>query len=169
LKRAILVAGVSLAGIALAGHVGAEAARTAALPPDAAFKAGYNKCKLATPAALSQTAGKQFATARFDGKTCTWSSSDGNYVVLVDTHPAGYIELLGPSLGKHPNGDTARLVSLPGATKAVLETFSHKNTGRYAKDLLAAYPQGVVQVSLNFSTALSDKTTIAVARLLTHT
>ena len=89
--------------------------------------------------------------------------------MLVDTHPSGYIELLGPSLGKHPNGDAAMLVSLPGATKAVLETFSHKNTGRYAKDLLAAYPHGVVQVSLNFSIPLSDETTIAVERLLSHT
>ena len=74
-----------------------------------------------------------------------------------------------PKIGRHTNGDVAKPIGVPGASKAVLETFSHANTGRYAKDLLAVYPQGVVQVSVNYSTLLSDKTMVAVVRLLTHT
>ena len=148
---------------------GAGAATLATTPTSVMFKSGYNKCKLTTLAALNRATARKFASARFDGKTCTWSSSDGNYTVLVDTHPAGYVELLGPKIGRHTNGDVAKLIGVPGASRAVLETFSHANTGRYAKDLLAVYPQGVVQVSVNYSTLLSDKTMVAVVRLLTHT
>jgi hypothetical protein len=144
-------------------------AGAAASPPDAMFRSGYDKCKLVTIGALGKTAGKKLAKARFDGKICTWSSGDGSVTILVDTHPAGYLELLGPSLGRHANGDVAKLIVVPGASKAVLETFSHANTGRYAKDILAVYPQGVVQVSLNYATAVTDKTAIALVRLLTHT
>jgi hypothetical protein len=148
---------------------GAGVAALVRSPPSAMFKSGYNKCKLSTVAALSKTAGKKLVKATFDGKTCTWSSSDGNATILVDTHPAGYLEFLGPALGKHANGDVVKAITVPGASKAVLETFSHANTGRYAKDILAVYPQGVVQVSVNYSTALSARTVIAVTRLLTHT
>ena len=132
------------------------------------FRSGYNKCKLATPAALSKTTAKKFVAAKFDGKTCTWSSGDGKFV-LVDTHPGGYLDFMGPTIGKQPNGDVTKAIRVPGASKALLETFSHANTPRYAKDLLAVYPQGVVQVSVNYATPLPDKTVIAITRLVTHT
>jgi hypothetical protein len=170
MKSSISVGAFAVAvALSLTAALGAGATRSVAAPPSAMFKSGYNKCKLATPAALSKTTAKKFVKAKFDGKTCTWSSSDGNYVVLVDTHPAGYLEFLGPTIGKSANGDVTKLIRVPGASKAVLETFSHANTHRYAKDLFAVYPQGVVQVSINYSTALPDKTVVAVTRLVTHT
>jgi hypothetical protein len=48
-----------------------------AAPPSTLFKSGYGKCKLATVAAVGKAAGKTLAKGSFDGKVCTWSSSDG--------------------------------------------------------------------------------------------
>ena len=147
----------------------AAASTAAAAPPAALFKSGYNKCKVASLAAVNKTTGKKFAKAKFDGKTCTWSSSDGNYVILVDTHPAaGYLEAFVPPVGKSAN-DVVKRVAVPGASKALLDTHSFKNTRRYQKDLFAVYPQGIVQVSMDYSTALPDSRLIAVMRLVTRT
>ena len=85
--HAILVIAAALVLSAPAGATTSAAAAPA--PPAAMFKSGYNKCKLASLAAVNKATGKTFAKGTFDGKTCTWSSSDGNYVILVDTHPAG--------------------------------------------------------------------------------
>jgi hypothetical protein len=155
--------------IAIGFIVTVTAAAAAAGPPDAMFVHGYNLCKVTSLAALNKATGKNFTKATNHKSFCIWSSGRGKYSIQVDTHPAGYIEFLGPTLGRHANGDVARAIAVPGASKAVLETFSHANTGRYAKDLFAAYPQGVVQVGLNYSTTLSDKVAVAVLRLVTHT
>jgi hypothetical protein len=137
-------------------------------PPTTIFKSGYDKCKLASVAAISRAAGKPYSKGRFDGKTCTWSSADGNYVVLVDAHPSGYLELMVPSIGKHRGGEQVKAVSVPGASKALIDTHSYANTHRYQKDLFAAFPSGVVQVSLDYSTKLPDSALIAVMRLVTR-
>jgi hypothetical protein len=134
------------------------------------FKSGYNKCKLASLAAISKAGGHTYTQAKFDGKTCTWSSADGNYVILVDTHPAGYIDLLVPSVGKHPSGEIViRVGGLPKAPQAVIDTHPYANTHRYQKDLFAAFAPGVVQVSMDNGTRLSDVTLVAVLRLVTRT
>ena len=170
MKPVITLIAIAAVTAFAASTVGAALnAPLASAPPSAMFKSGYNKCKLATLAALNKTAGKTLAKAKFDGKTCTWSSSDGSYVILIDTHPAGYLEFLGPTLGKSPNGDVAARIAVPGASKAVLQTHAYANTHRYQKDLLAVYPQGVVQVSMDYATALPTRTIVAVEKLLTHT
>ena len=64
------------AAFVLAMPVGAAAAASkssAAGPPSSMFKSGYNKCKLASLAAISKAAGKSYSRGKFDGKTCTWS------------------------------------------------------------------------------------------------
>ena len=157
------LAAVSLALIGVAGVAAAPP------PPGAIFKSGYNKCKVASLTSINKTTGKKFAKAKFDGKTCTWSSSDGNYVILLDTHPtAGYLESFVPPVGKHAN-EVVKRVTVPGASKALLDTHSFKNTRRYQKDLFAVYPQGIVQVSMDYATALPDSRLIAVMRLVTRT
>jgi hypothetical protein len=133
------------------------------------FKPGYDKCKLASTAAISRSAGRTFTDARFDGKTCTWSSSDGSSVLLVDTHPSGYLDLMVPAPGHHPDGEIVKRVSVPHAQKAVLVTHPHASTNRYAKDLFAAYAAGVVQVSMDDATPLPDSALVAVMRLVTRT
>jgi hypothetical protein len=159
---------VIAAALVLSASVGAAPrTATATAPPSAMFKSGYNKCKLASLAAINKTTGKKFAKGTFDGKTCTWSNSDGNYVILVDTHPAEYL-LVVPPIGKHP-GEVVKRATVPGASKAVLDTHSYANTHRYQKDLFAVYAQGVVQVSMDYSTALPDAALVAVMRLVTHT
>ena len=163
---------MAIAAVTILAAPTVEAAAKAALaptPPSAMFKSGFNKCKLATLAAINTTTGKKFAKAKFDGKSCTWSSSDGNYVILLDTHPTGYLEFLGPPIGKSANGDVTTRITVRGASKAVLDTHSFANTHRYQKDLFAVYPQGVVQVSVDYSTTLPNSTIVAVERLLTHT
>jgi hypothetical protein len=144
------------------------AAPAAAAPPSTLFKSGYDKCKLASLPAIEKAAGKTVAKGRFDGKVCTWSSSDGNYVILLDSHPAGYLEVMVPSPGKH-SGEVVKAVKVSGASKALLDTHSYANTHRHQKDLFAVYPQGVVQVSMDYSTALPDATLVAVMRLVTRT
>ena len=159
------------AAVILAATVGAASASrsnsAAAGPPASMFKSGYNKCKLASLSAVNKAAGHTYAQAKFDGKTCTWSSSDGSYVILVDTHPAGYL-LMVPSVGKHAGGEVVKQVSVPKASKAVLDIHPYANTHRYQKDLFAEYPQGVVQVSMDNSTALPDSALVAVLRLVTR-
>ena len=60
-------------------------------------------------------------------------------------------------------------IAVPGASKALLDTHAYKNTRRYQKDLFAVYPQGIVQVSMDYSTALPDSRLIAVMRLVART
>jgi hypothetical protein len=166
------IAALATAAVILAASVGAATAgrstSVASGPPTLMFKAGYNKCKLASLTAIGKAAGHSFAEAKFDGKTCTWSSTDGNYVILLDTHPAGYL-LIVPSIGKHASGEVVKSVSVPKASKAVLDTHPYANTRRYQKDLFAEYPQGVVQVSMDYSTRLPDSALVAVTRLVTRT
>jgi hypothetical protein len=153
---------------ALAAAALLTAAPAGAAPPSTLFKSGYDKCKLASLAAIDKAAGKTVAKGSFDGKVCTWSSRDGNYVILLDSHPSGYLELMVPSPGKH-NGELVKAIKVAGASKALLDTHSFANTHRYQKDLFAVYAQGVVQVSMDYSTALPDAALVAVMRLVTRT
>lgn len=149
-KRTVLTHAIRLgAAIVVAAVAGAGTATAATpRPPDAMFVNGYNKCKLTTLAALSKATGKVFTKAKFSGKWCQWTSADAHYVIQVDTHPLGYTEYGAYPIGKRPGGDVNSLINVPRASKAMLVTHSHALTGRYAKDVLAVYPQGVVSVSL---------------------
>jgi len=138
-------------------------------PPAGLFKSGYDKCKVAGLAAVAKAAGVKLAKGKFSGKQCSWSTADGRASIVFDTHPTGYMEYLVPKPGKEANGDVTRKISVPGATKALLDTHSFALTGRHVKDLFAQYAPGVVQVSLNYAGPLSDARCVAVLRLLTHT
>lgn len=162
--RLVLVASAVFLSVPIGAPGSAAAAKA---PPNAMFKKGYNKCKLASLAAINRTTGKKFAKAKFDGKTCTWSSSDGNFVILLDTHPVGYL-LVVPAVGTYPS-EVVKAVTIRGASKALLDTHSYANTRRYQKDLFAEFPQGVVQVSMDYSTALPDAKLVAVLKLVTRT
>lgn len=129
------------------------------------FKSGYDLCKRASTADLSKAGGEPFSPGSFDGSTCTWSTSDGDYVVMLSTHPAAYAATFS-LLGRH--GDKVSSVKVPGASKAVLDTFPFAKTHRYAKDLFAVYRRGVVQVSMNYKTPLATSKLIAVMKLVTR-
>ncbi len=91
---------------------------------------------------------------KFDGKSTTWSSPNGEHVVLFDTHPRGYLEYFVP-LGKHADGaKTAELARTAYTLKARLETYPFAKTHRYAEDLFMEFPEGVVQLSLNSNTPI---------------
>jgi hypothetical protein len=154
-----------IALVALALPLSAAAVARAPSPPAAMFKSGYNLCKRASATAIGIAGGQEFQPGTFDGKVCTWSSSDGNYVVMLSTHPAAYAVTLS-LLGKH--GDKVSSVKVPGASKAVLDVFPFAKTHRYAKDLFAVYRRGVVQVSMNYKTPLATSKVIAVMRLVTR-
>ena len=172
------------AAVILAASLGtATAARSdsaAKGPPASMFKSGYNKCKLASLAAMSKAGRETYTQAKFDGKTCTWSSADGNYIILVDTHPAGYIDLMVPSVGPHRSGEFVSRVLLPSSLRAVTDDHPYAKTHRYQADLFADYAPGVVQVSIDNATPILDShglsvdpklttTLLAVVRLVTRT
>ena|SRR5438034_956431 len=170
MKRSTSIAALGLAAaLSLCVAVGARATESAATPPNAMFVHGYNLCKVTTLAALSKTTGKKFTVAHNHKSFCDFASADDNYVLQVDVHPLGYTEYGAYPIGKRPSGDVNSRISVPGASKAILVTHSHALTGRYAKDVLAVFPQGVVSVSLIFNTPLSTSTAIAITRLVTHT
>jgi hypothetical protein len=171
-----------IAAVTLAASLGtATAARSdsgAKGPPASMFKSDYNKCKLASLAAISKAGREHYTQAKFDGKTCTWSSADGNYVIVVDTHPAGYIDLMVPSVGAHPNGEFVSRFALPSSSRTVIDDHPYANTHRYQADLFATYALGIVQVSIDNATPLPggqgfpanlDPALFAVIRLLTRT
>ena len=164
-----LIPALLTAALALAAPVGAVAApratSRAVAPPSTLFRSGYNLCKAASVAAIGKAGGRSFSAGTFDGSACTWASTDGNYVVMLSTHPAAYTAVLG-LLGRH--GDKASPVKVPGASKAVLDVHPFAKTRRYAKDLFAVYPQGVVQVSMDYTTRLPASRLIAVMRLVTR-
>jgi len=168
--KCLLLSTVAAAAAAFALTVaGPGAARAAASPPDAMFVHGYNLCKVTTLTALNKTTGKKFTKATNYKSFCIWSSGDGNYALQVDVHPLGYTEYGAYPIGKRPSGDVNSMISVPGASKAILVTHSHALTGRYARDVLGVYPQGVVSVSLIYATPLPTSTAVAVTRLVTHT
>ena len=126
---------VFVAAVVLVLPLGASAAlrstHRASGPPSTMFKTGYNLCKRASLAAIDKAAGKTYEKGTFDGKFCTWSSSDGNYVIMLTTHPAAYVAVLNLLLSESgKNGDKAVSVRVPGASKAVLDTFPYAQTRR---------------------------------------
>lgn len=167
MKRPLLA--IAAAAVALGVTVGTGAAATGASPPSAMFVHGYNLCKVTTLTALRKTTGKKFTKANNHKSFCDFASGDDAYVIMVDVHPLGYTEYGAYPIGKQSNGDVNSRISVPGASKAILVTHSHALTGRYAKDVLAVYPQGVVSVSLVYQTPLPTSTAVAVTRLVTHT
>lgn len=168
MKRSISAV-IAAAVAALGLTAGAGAAATGTSPPSAMFVHGYNLCKVTSLAALNKATGRKFTKATNHKSFCNWASVNDDDVLQLDVHPLGYTEYGAYPVGKRPNGDVNSLISVAGASKAVLVTHSHALTGRYAKDILAVYPQGVVSVALVSSTPLSTKSMVAATRLVTHT
>jgi len=157
----------TVCALALALAVAVRAAAQAAGPPTAMFKTGFNLCKLAKLPAVEKAAGATLSTAKFDGKFCNWSSSDDAYTVMVTAHPSAWTAMLDLLGGQ--KGEKISNVTVPGASRGVLDTFPYAKTHRYASDLYAVYPQGVVQVSFNYAKSFPPAQMIAVMRLLTGT
>jgi hypothetical protein len=170
LRRSLILVAVALA-IQPATAASARVSNAAA-PPPAIFKPSYNLCKLATLPALEAAAGATLSAGSFDGKFCNWSSSDGNDTVMVTTHPGAWVaelDVLVQTGGSGQKGEKVSNLKVPGASRGVLDAFPYAQTHRYASDLYAVYPQGVVQVSFNYAKSFPIARMIAVMRLLTGT
>jgi hypothetical protein len=170
LRRSLTFLAVALA-IQPVDAAGARLANAAA-PPAALFKPGYNLCKLATLPALEKAAGATLAAGSFDGKFCNWSSNDGKYTVMVTTHPGAWVaelDVLVQTGGSGQKGEKVSNLKVPGASRGALDAFPYVQTHRYASDLYAVYPQGIVQVSFNYATNFPLARMINVMRLLTGT
>jgi hypothetical protein len=154
----------AVCAIALVLATAFAAAAWAAGPPTPIFKTGFNLCKLATLPAVEKAAGATLSPGTFDGKFCNWSGG-GSYTVMVTTHPSAYTAMLALLGGQ--KGEKVSNVTVPGASRGVLDAFPYAKTHRYDSDLYAVYPQGVVQVSFNYATSFQVARLIAVMRLLT--
>jgi hypothetical protein len=169
LRRSLILLTVALT-IELMAAASARVSNAVA-PQAPVFKPGYNLCKLATLPALEKAAGATLSAGSFDGKFCNWSS-DGSYTVMVTTHPGAWVaelDVLVQTGGSGQKGEKVSNLKVPGASRGVLDAFPYAQTHRYASDLYAVYPQGVVQVSFNYAKSFPLARMINVMRLLTGT
>lgn len=144
-------------------------AAVAAGPPASLFEQGYNLCHAAPLAAIRSAGGQRYRPGLFVNKTCLWERADLKAGVTLSTHPSSagrrvMRQLLSES-GKA--GFTAKRIHIRGAQSAVLVTLSHTLTTASAKDLLASYPNGVVQVNMSAPRTLPDARLVAVLKAVT--
>jgi len=64
-------------------------------------------------------------------------------------------------------GLTAKTITVPGATKAVLVTLP-PSSGHVSKSLFANYARGAIQINMTAPRSLPDRRVIAVMRLITR-
>jgi hypothetical protein len=145
------------------------AAAVSAGPPATLFKSGYNLCRAAPLSAIRTAGGQAYKRGIFANKGCLWERPDLKAGVTLSTYPPAqgaavmrqFLQMNGKS------GFTAVRVKAPGAKSAVLVTLPHSSSRTPAKELLAAYPRGVVQVNMTAPHSVPNARLLAVLRAVT--
>jgi hypothetical protein len=141
----------------------AAAALGSAGPPAALFRQGYDLCRAVPLAALRAAGGQHYRAGLLAGGVCTWERADLKAGVSLSTHPPAAAADLVRSLVSQPAFHPQR-VTVPGASKAVLVTIP---SGRQpAKDLVAVFKRGVVQVNMTAPGKLPASRLLAVMKLV---
>lgn len=66
-------------------------------------------------------------------------------------------------------GLRAKMITVPGARKALLVTLPSSTPGHVSKSLFANFEQGAIQVNMTAPGALPDRRLVAVTRLIART
>jgi hypothetical protein len=138
----------------------------AAGPRSELFAKNYNLCHAASLAAVRKAGEQPYRAGLFANHVCTWNRADLQAGATLSTHPAA----VGASLmhgflsqsGKQ--GITAKRITVPGASKAVLVTLPSQ-PGHTTKNLFAAYRQGTIQVNVSAPGAVPAARLVALMRL----
>ena len=147
----------------------AAATASAAAPPKALFRDGYNLCRAASLKEV-RAAGKQpYKRGLFVDKSCLWERADLKAGITLATHPrAAGSTLMRQLLARNgQDGFVAKRVAVPGATGAIVVTPPHSMSTGLAKDLFASYRSGVVQVNMSEPKTLPNARLIAVLEVVT--
>jgi hypothetical protein len=135
-------------------------------PRNVLFTKGYNLCRAATLKAVRAAGGQPYRAGIFANSVCTWDRTDLQAGAVLSTHPpdagASLMRSLLAQSGQH--GIKAKRIAVPGARRAVLVTLPSQ-PGQSAKDLLAAYPQGTIQVNVTAPGGLAQERLVALLRL----
>ena len=169
-RRAAVVSATAVSAfiVAVTGTAAARPASRLAGPPATFFSQGHNLCRAASLAAVRKAGGQHYKAGLFAGRVCNWERSDLKAGITLSTHPPA----IGATLMRQflsesgSNGITAKSLSIPGASKAVLVTLPAPTPGQVSKDLFATYSHGVVQVNMTAPGSLPDSRLIAVMRLI---
>jgi hypothetical protein len=145
------------------------AAAVSAGPPAALFKSGYNLCRAAPLSAIRTAGGQAYKRGVFANKSCLWLRSDLKAGVTLSTYPPAqgaavmrqFLQMNGKS------GFSAVHVKAPGAKSAVVVRLPHAFSKTVAKELLVAYPRGVVQVTMTAPRSVPTARLLAVLRAVT--
>jgi hypothetical protein len=139
-------------------------------PPRALFRTGYDLCRAAPLAAIRAAGGQPYRAGVLANGTCTWERADLRAGISVSVHPStAGAELIRGFLDQNgTHGVEARRVGVPGASRAVLVTVALPGSTQPAKDLLAAFRAGVVQVNMTAPRTLPDGRLLAVMHALTR-
>jgi hypothetical protein len=166
-----LVTAVASLTIAFSGTALARSASPAAGPPNAFFAKNHNLCRAASLVALRRAGGQRYEAGMFVNQVCNWERLDLKAGVTLATHPSRVgATLMHDFLGQDGrSGFTAKIVRVPGASKAVLVTLPASAPHQISKDLFAAYSRGVIQVNMTAPGQLADARLIAVMRLVAGT
>ena len=163
-RRSRLAALTASLAVALAT---ATAPATAA-SPGALFAKGFNTCKAVPLAAIQKAGGQKYGAGVFQVSVCTWKTSGAKAEITLSTYPTSIGTMTMNTIltlnGK--GGNKAVKVSVPGASKAVLETTPPQN-GEVHKALFVLFPKGVLSVSMTSPGSLADSRPFAVVKALT--
>jgi hypothetical protein len=144
------------------------ATAVAAGPPAVLFKTGYNLCRAAPLAAIRAAGGQTYKRGFFANKSCLWERPDLQAGVLLSAHPRGPgVVLMRQMLEQSgTNGLRARRIRIAGAQNGVVVVLPRSLSQTVAKDLFAAYPQGVVQLNMTAPGEVRDSRLLAVLRVV---
>lgn len=135
-------------------------------PRSALFAKDYNLCHAAKLAAVRKASGQPFRAGTFANHVCTWDRADLQGGATLSTHPpATGTSLMRSFLSQSgKRGFTAKRITVPGASKALLVTMPAQ-PGHSTKYLFAAYKPGTIQVNLTVRGNVAPARLVALMRL----
>ncbi len=148
----------------------AAVAVVAANPPATLFRPGYDLCRAAPLSAIRAAGGQPYRRGLYVNRTCLWERADLKAGITLSTHPvaAGQTVMQQLLARNGEGGFTTRHIAVTGARDAIVVTLPRSLSSSVAKDLLAAYGTGVVQVNMNAPRTLPDARLVAVLKVVTR-
>jgi hypothetical protein len=159
ITRAACIGAIVLAFLACAA--------AAAGPRSVLFDQSYDLCHAATLKAVRKAGGQPYRAGSFADHVCTWTRADLQAGASLSTHPPAVgAALMKSFLAQNgTQGIKAKRITVPGAQGAVLVTVPSQ-PGHTAKDLLAAYRLGTIQVNLTAPASVPQARLVALVRLM---
>lgn len=158
------------ASAAVALALGLTAAAASPAPPSRVFRQGYDLCRATSLRAVREAGAQRYTAGRFVSGACDWVRADLRAGLSVSAHPVRVGSTLLHDFAEQNGlgGVQVRGARIAGARRAILVRLPPSEPGQASKDLLALYPNGLLQVNMTAPGSLPAARLVAVLALFAH-